>query len=96
MDYKKYGMGAEMNPMEALRLADEARRFARQGVEMPSDMTARMAKYGMSDTQIKQPGGESMNMSQMMQKQPGGESMYTTELPEATVTASKGRRKRGM
>ena len=66
-------MGTEMNAMEALRLADEARRFARQGVEMPSDMTARMAKYGMSDTdtQILQPGGESMNMSEMMQMRKG-------------------------
>jgi hypothetical protein len=57
MDFKKYAMGAEMNPMEALRLADESRRFAQQGVETPSDMTTRMAKYGMSDVPIMQPGG---------------------------------------
>lgn len=47
MDFKKYGMGAEMNPMEALRLAQESRAFAAQGVEMDRDMKMGMAKYGM-------------------------------------------------
>jgi hypothetical protein len=83
MEFKKYGMGAEMSPMEALRLAQESRAFAAQGVEMSKDMRQGMAKYGMSDTQILQPGGE-----------PGGEPK-TIELPEATVFAPKGR-KRGM
>tara|TARA_R110000803_G_scaffold144197_1_gene210099 strand:- start:2685 stop:2996 length:312 start_codon:yes stop_codon:yes gene_type:complete len=58
MEFKKYAQdGAEMNPMEALRLAQESRAFAAQGVEMPSDMTAGMAKYGMSDTQFMKSGG---------------------------------------
>ena len=47
MDFKKYGMGAEMSPMEALRLAQESRAFAAQGVEMSKDMRQGMAKYGM-------------------------------------------------
>ena len=58
MEFKKYAQGAEMNPMEALRLAQESRAFAAQGVEMPSDIKSGMAKYGMSDTQIMREGGD--------------------------------------
>ena len=67
MDFKKYGMGAEMNPMEALRLAQESRAFAAQGVEMDRDMKMGMAKYGMEG-----PGdivkGEEMTRKELRQE----------------------------
>lgn len=69
MDYPKYGMGSEMNAMEALRLAQESKAFAAQGKEMGADMIKGMAKYGMSDTQIMSSGGDIVEGQKMTGKE---------------------------